>query len=142
MAEILGLAELERRLKKLPKEVAGKNLLGRALRKAANVIRDDARNRAPYDASIQDDVHIRDQIKVRRDPNPMRKGHNEIMYVKPFFTKKYPVFYWRFLEFGTSKMPATRFMTKAFENTKFEALDTFKIELGKIIKREAKKLNK
>ena len=63
--EILGLKELERRLKALPKEVAGKNLLGRALRKSANIIRDDARANAPVDTGI-----LRDSIKVRREPNP------------------------------------------------------------------------
>jgi HK97 gp10 family phage protein len=142
VVKIKGLKELEKRLKALPKNVAGSNLLGKALRKGANVIRDEAKATAPYDPTIEDGVHVRNQIKVRRDPNPKKKGHNEIMYVKPVYTKKYPVYYWRFLEFGTAKMPATRFMTKAFENKKFEALRVFMVSLDKLITKEARKLNK
>jgi HK97 gp10 family phage protein len=142
--EILGLKELERRLKALPKEISGKNLLGKALRKGANLMRDDAKNRVPFGKGEgnDDDVHIRDHIKVRRDPRPDMQGKNEIMYVKPFATKKFPVYYWRFLEFGTTKMPAIRFLTKAFESQKQDAVRAFQIDLGKSIVRETKKLQK
>jgi len=152
MAEVLGLKELERRLKALGTEVAGKNLLGKALRKGANIIRDQAKINAPYDPKPNEPkdkdgnrgeiTHIRDQIKVRRDPNPQLQGKNEIMYVKPFYTKKKNVAYWWFNEFGSAKTKATRFMTKAFESKKLSALEAFKIDLAKQIKREAKKLSK
>jgi len=142
MAEILGLKELERRLKALGKEVAGKNLLGKALRKGANIIRDEAKANSPYDPNIKDDIHIKDNIKVRRDPNPKKSGKSEIMYVKPFYTKKKNAWYWWLHEFGSVKTKGTRFMTKSFESKKNQALEAFQIDLGKQIEREAKKLSK
>jgi len=152
MAEILGLRELERRLKALGDEVAGKNLLGKALRKGANIIRDKAKENAPFDPNPNEKrdkngnrlelTHIRDQIKVRRDSNPKAKGKNEIMYIKPFYTNKKDVSYWWFHEFGSIKTKGTRFMTRAFEAKKQDALKAFQLDLGKQIEREAKKLNK
>lgn len=136
--KVHGLAELERKLKALGKEVGGKNLLGKALRKGANLIRDDAKAHAPFDPK-PDGIHVRDNIKVKRDPRPDLKGKSEIMYIKPFYTKKKNTWYWWLHEFGSAKTKGTKFMTKAFHRQKMAAIEAFKIYLAKQIKRAAKK---
>lgn len=138
--EVLGLKELDRKLRALAKET-DKNLLSPALRKAANVIRDQAKDNVPFDPK-PDGVHVRDQIKVRRDPNPQLSGSNEIMYVKPVATKKFPVYYWRHIEFGTVKMRGRRYMTNAYDSKKRQAVTEFMQSLGKAIIRETKKINR
>jgi|18_taG_2_1085343.scaffolds.fasta_scaffold00622_10 HK97 gp10 family phage protein len=135
--EILGLKELDRKIRQLTR-ATGKNFLSPALRKGANVIRDQAIENAPRDPT-PDDINIEDEIKVRRDPNPKLQGQNEIMYVKPF---KKNVFYWRFVELGTIKQPGQRFLTKAYDQKKMEAVRAFMENLSKAIIRETKKLSK
>ena len=137
--EIFGLKELDRKVRELTK-ATGKNFLSPALRKAANVIRDQAKELVPR--GNDDDLETYDMIKVRRDSNPMQKGENEIMYVKPFATKKFPVYYWRFVEFGTVKQTGQRFLTRAYDSKKKEAVVEFMKSLSTAIIRETKKLNK
>ena len=137
--QITGLKELDRKVRELT-EATGKNFLSPALRKAANVIRDKARDLAPR--GNDDEVKTYEQIKVRRDPDPMAKGANEIMYVKPFATKRFPVYYWRFVEFGTVKQPAQRFLTRAYDADKLKSVKVFKEALAKAVIRETKKLHK
>ncbi len=139
--QITGLKELDKKVRELT-AATGKNFLSPALRKAANVIRDQAKENAPYDSKIPDGIHIRDAIKVRRDTNPKQKGVNEIMYVKPFKSKKHPVFYWSKVEFGTVKQKGQRFMTKAYDSQKMHAVKVFMESLGKAIIRETKKLER
>ncbi|WP_323841566.1 MULTISPECIES: HK97-gp10 family putative phage morphogenesis protein [unclassified Moraxella] len=43
--------------------------------------------------------------------------------------------YWHFLEKGTAKMPATPFLRPAFDNNKDEAVERFKAQLAKNIKK-------
>lgn len=136
--QVLGLKQLDRKLRELAKST-DKNLLSPALRKAANVIRDQARQNAPRSFGGGGVKHVRDEIKVRRDPNPMIKGSNEIMYVKPFHKD---VFYWRFVEFGTVNQKGQRFMTKAYDSKKQEAVKQFMETLSKSIIRETKKINR
>lgn len=138
--QVLGLKELDRKIRELTAQTK-KNYLAPALRKAANVIRDQAQANAPVDPT-PDGVHIKDTIKVRRDPNPKQKGSNEIMYVKPFPTKKFPTYYWRFVEFGTVKQSAQRPLTRAYDTKKMEAVKQFMESLSTAIIRETKKLSK
>lgn len=135
--QVLGLKELDKAVRELTK-ATGKNLLSPALRKAANVIRDQAIENAPKD-STPDDTHVKDEIKVRRDPNPKLDGKNEIMYIKPF---KRNVWYWRMVELGTVKQKGQRFMTKAYDERKREAVKVFMEHLGKAVIRETKKLQR
>lgn len=51
-------------------------------------------------------------------------------------------YYWRFLEFGTSKMAARPFLRPAFESRKVEAAHMIKDALRKRIEAEALKLRK
>jgi HK97 gp10 family phage protein len=54
---------------------------------------------------------------------------------------QYP-YYWRFLEFGTSKMPARPFMRPAFEENKRRALDIIIRETKDGVEKEVRKMKK
>lgn len=161
MAEIEGLAEVVARLKALPAEIAGKNggPLRKALAAAARVIRDDARARAPY-AVDGVGAHMRDQIVMKRDPNPRATDNAAERYIVTvkYKAKRYAnnrrnrraglvghsfqnfgdFHYWRFVEFGTSKMAPRPFMRAAFEAQK-DALpaivrDQLQVAIAKIVR--------
>lgn len=163
--EIEGLAELVDRLKSLPAEIAGKGggPVRKALAKCARVIRDDARARAPYD---EDGIgkHLRDQIVMKRDPNPRaidNAAERYIVTVK-YKEKKYgntrknrrsgkigkkyvtygDFYYWKFLEFGTSKMAPHSFLRAAFEANKESLSGLFRDELAKSIEQAVRKMNR
>lgn len=141
--EIEGLKDLDRKIRELSK-LTDKNFLAPALRKAANVIRDKAIQNVPV-GEEPDGVHARDDIKVRRDPNPKRKGDNEIMYVRPFHKKKKDpksTYYWRFVEFGTVNQSGQRFLTRAYDSKKKEAVKVFMESLAKDIITTTKRLSK
>lgn len=140
---IEGLDQVIANLKALPAAIAGKNggPIRAALYQAAKVIRDDARARCPVDPDGVG-AHLRDQIILKRDPNPRaidNAAERYIVTVK-YKAKKYKAaravrgtksamdsstyqnfgdfYYWRFLEFGTSKMAPRPFLRPAFEANK------------------------
>lgn len=143
IVKIEGLEETTRNMLKFQKGF-NKNVMSFALRKGANVIRDQAKINVAYDPT-PDGVHIRDDIKVRRDPRPESQGMTEIMYIKPFGKKgnrkrgpakiKSTRQYWFVQEFKFGK----RFMTRAWESKKFEAhnviLNTLKKDVAKQVSR-------
>lgn len=152
--QVLGLKELDAKIRELTK-ITGKNYLAPSLRKAANVIKNQAIRNVAVDPN-PDGVHIRDDIKVRRDPNPKSQGKNEIMYVKPFSKKQKKsvkgkkgkqknnesTYYWRFVELGTVNQTGQRFLTRAYNTKKKVAVKEFIESLSKSIIRETKRLKK
>lgn len=163
MAEIQkieGLRELGERLKALPKEISGKSggPLLKALRKVAKVVQTRAKNRVRVKSGT-----LRDNIIVTRDRYAKQKGATEGVQVTVRYKakgykdnarnrrtgkvgstyKNYgPLFYAKFLEFGTSKMAAYPFLRPAFEQSKGEMGTIFRTELGAAIDTAVKKLNK
>lgn len=160
--KVEGLSELLANLEALPRELASKNggPLSKALRKAANLIRDDAEARAPSDTG-----NLRRQIRAMRSRNPREHGATELYMVGVRRTrmtakakKNAPrtkggkidrraagdAFYWRFIEFGAygGKVAAKPFLRPAFEARKEQALTTFKDELAAGIKAAVAKLDK
>lgn len=143
--EVQGLKELADALRALPKELASKSggPLAKGLRAAANVIKNEAKHRAPVlrnKTPYRKPGTVRDAIRVRRD-RIQAPGATETfeVYVKQAkggsrgtFSPDDP-FYWRFLEFGTKKMAARPFMRPAFEAKKDEALNTFETVLAAAI---------
>jgi len=125
-----GLAEIERKLKLLPERV-GQRAMRRALRKGANVIRDAAR----ANAKRIDDPETREQIwrnitvagggreRERQAGGVMmrvgvRGGARDMRKYGEFFGagRRNPggdTWYWRFVEFGTSRSRAQPFMRPA-----------------------------
>lgn len=157
---IEGLRELGERLKALPKEISGKSggPLLKALRKVAKVVQSRAKDRVRRKTGT-----LADNIIITRDRRAKDKGATEGVQVTVRYKatgykdnarnrrsgkvggtyKNYgPLFYAKFLEFGTSKMPAYPFMRPAFEQSKGEMGALFRTELGAAIDTAVKKLNK
>lgn len=139
-----GFAELAERLKQLGPRVA-KNALRRAVSSGAAVVRNDARSRAPVDTGeMKKDI----QIKREKDERGsfmakyavfVRSGKKSRMSGRARDVQK-DSFYWKFLEYGTSKMPAQPFMRPAFEARKEEALKVIGEKLDEGIQKAAREL--
>lgn len=122
--QVQGLKELQVAMRDLPRKLQ-RSTIQKALRAAALPMRDDARSRVPVNTGA-----VRRQIVVQR--SRLFTGKNGIFGVvlrvrainKRMRAKGVAdPFYWKFLEFGTSKMPAQPFMRPAFEGNKQRALD-------------------
>lgn len=158
--QILGLKELQARLEALPAELAGgnKSPLLVTLRRMASKIAKDAQSRVPVDTGT-----LRDNIIASRVPKKRRAAGEEAVEVTVRYKakgykdnarnrklgrvggdyKNYgPLFYAKFLEFGTSKMQARPFLTSAFEANKGGQPAQFTNELSRAIDEAVKKLAK
>ena len=146
MAEAMkveGLAELQFALNELPRRLARKSIQ-KALRAAALPIRDDARSRVPVSSGT-----VRRNIVVQRSRVFTGKDGKFGVLVRVRRMNKSArakgmsdPFYWRFLEFGTSKMPARPFLRPSFEGNKQAAVDTIAAQLREAIATAAKELNR
>lgn len=163
MAEIKhvdGLKELAHRLLALPDAIAGKNggPLLKTLRRMGAKIQKDAKSRvAVKTGTLRDNI-----IVVRKRKDKLRPGEEGVDVTVRFKAQKYkdnarnrklgrvggeyknngPLFYAKFLEFGTSRQTATPFLTPAFEAAKPTLGETFKTEMAKSIDEAVKKLAK
>lgn len=158
--DIPGLRELGERLKALPKEIAGKNggPLLKALRRMGTVIQKDAKSRvAVKTGTLRDNI-----IVVRKRKDKLRPGEEGVDVTVRFKATAYkdnarnrrlgrvggtyknagPLFYAKFLEFGTSRQPATPFLTPAFEAAKGTLPEMFRTALTKSIDEAVRKLAK
>jgi HK97 gp10 family phage protein len=144
---ILGIEQLVKNLLQFQKEFKG-NVMAKALRKGANVIRDQAKANVTFDAITPDDTHLRDDIKVRRDPRPQTQGMNEIMYVRPYGKRKKKGDkkakssnqYYHIQEFGSVHVKGQRFMSRAWESKKQIAFETIIFELNKDVTKQVARL--
>jgi HK97 gp10 family phage protein len=145
---LTGFKELAAALRELPQRVA-KNGLRSAVGAGAAVIRKEARVRAPKDTGeLAKDV----MIKRERDT----QGGNLFVARYSVFVlsgkksrlkgKKRDVqrdsFYWRFVEFGTSKMAARPFMRPAYEGQKEAAVTAIGEKLDQRIQATARELHR
>lgn len=154
--QITGLADLEKRLLDFPDKLA-RNVLRGAIRAGAVVIQKEARELVPvsekphylyskrtaimkrmghhYKASLIQPGSLKKGIKVKIAP---RKSRTQPVEYWVYVSKA--LWYWKFIEFGTSKMSAKPFMRPAFDKMKGEALERIREYLAKRIDREAAKL--
>jgi HK97 gp10 family phage protein len=131
-----GLDGLLKSLRELPKAMQGKALQA-AMRKGGNLIRDEARQRAPRASGFmaKQIVVRRANAKNRRKAGVGADGEYFTVGVRTGKKRKYAntkrnqrqrrvgkvyeesgwAHYWRFLEFGTKKMAAKPFLTPAGE---------------------------
>ncbi len=155
--KIDGLKELEKSLKELPEVLRGKPLRN-AVSAGAKVVLDEAKNRVP----IGDTGNLKKSLYRYRSRSQsgigketflvgVRKGkgtygdtrrNRRLGIVGKKYTTQGEAFYWRFLEFGTNKMPAKPFLRPAFESTKTRAVEVMKERLAKAIELQAKKVIK
>lgn len=129
LRHVEGLRELVRALEDLPRKVAT-NGLRKAVSTGAALVRDEAKSRAPVDTGeMRRDI----MIKRARTADGMiatyevfvRTGKKSRMAGRRRNVAR-DSYYWRFVEFGTSKMAARPFMRPAFEAKKVEAVDLIK----------------
>ena len=132
---ITGAKELERLLKKLPGKLAERELTS-AARAGANVIRKEARARAPRgsdpSAASQKFGSLRKNIRVTRVKKTSRSVEMAIHNGKAFWGG--------FLEWGTKNIAARPWMTPAFDTSAQPALTKVGERLGKGIEKVAKEL--
>lgn len=136
--KVSGLKELGKNLQALDKKVRNR-ISVKAMRAGGRIIRDSARAKAPV---LQESVPHRRKGTLKRSIVERTKvGKNgkttTIVAVRNLSGKQIAKFkgktgksgaknpndpfYWRFVEFGTSKMPAKPFMRPAFEQNKQRA---------------------
>lgn len=129
-------------------EAAGENTLRAAGFAGASVFRDEVVREAPKDTGF-----LSENVGVVRDKSQSDKAVVQTYLVKilkikqKYANTKYNVrkrkvgktytttnaFYWRFFEFGTSKMPAKPFLRPSFEAKKGEAMQAMKNKLAEKI---------
>lgn len=157
--QIQGLDEVLRKMRALGPGLAAKGART-AMRKAANVVRDAAKAGAAKLDRPETPNRIADNIAVQFSAKTLKTTGDVMMRVgvrggakqysntrenrgKGRVGKEYATggstFYWRFLEFGTSKMPARPFMRPALQENVGKATDVAVVELNKAIDRLAKK---
>lgn len=155
MAEIVtvkveGLAEIDKKLRLLPERL-GNNALKRALRKGANVIRDQAR----ANAKAIDDPQTREQIAkniavASGSKARAREAGGLLMRIgvqggaRPLSadpgTPGGNTTHWRFVEFGTSVARAQPFMRPAMANGAERAMQVTADAMNTEIDKELAKL--
>lgn len=136
--KVSGLKELAKRMQDLDKKVRNR-ISAKAMRAGGRIVRDTARAKAPV---LQESVPHRRKGTLKRsivERTKVGKNGKTTTYiaVKNLSGKQIAKFkgksgksgaknpsdpyYWRFVEFGTSKMPAKPFMRPAFEQSKNQA---------------------
>lgn len=139
--EVQGLNELRQRLKALPAKLQGPPARN-ALHAGAKVIKDTAKgttawtddsgflrqhivqfsakkSETPYDAEVRVGV-LKRRRKGKRTKAQIKALVRRNRRQKKDFVTPY---YWKYLEFGTSRMGAKPFMRPAFESSKQSAVD-------------------
>jgi HK97 gp10 family phage protein len=148
---VTGLKELQEALKQLPVNI-GKNVLRGATRAGAAVIRVEAKNKAPVYTGPMAKGHpppgTLKRSVYQKQIRELSSAVQQTFYVgvrigkdrKDNKGRSLDAYYWRFVEFGTAKMPARPFMRPAFEAKKMEALYAIKNYMAERIPREVEKL--
>jgi HK97 gp10 family phage protein len=163
--QIAGLRELLQGLSDLPFEL-GKGAIYSALGGAGAVVRKEAQALVPQlsgtDPAVLRGVRKPGTLKraIRVSRSKINRGKNGlwevIVRVKPLKRKQVSKFksstglrsvdnpddpyYWWWVEFGTSKMPARPFLRPAFENTKDAQLQAMRVRLKAGLERAARKI--
>ena len=157
---IEGLDEVQEKLKRLGNPRLMKNAARRSMRKAMAIVRDSARANAKAldDPQTAEKIWKNIAIAAGKTRNPsevvMRVGvrggaripytNNDANRRSGRIGKSYQlegkVFYWRFLEFGTSRQPATPFMRPALQNNIQAVTNSFAENFNKEIDKELAKL--
>lgn len=137
-----GLDDLLEELQDLPRELSSKNggIVRRALYQGAKIVREEATRRAPKQSG-----NLAKNIIMVRDRQPQRANANERYLVgvrggarkklirqrskdkltgRTTYVEQGNAFYWRYVEFGTNKMPARPFLRPAMAARSQEALNT------------------
>ena len=152
--------EVQEKLKRLGDKRLSKRISRKAARQAMNIVRDAARNAAKAidDPSTPEKIHKEivvqggksrnsNEIKMRvgvrggaRVPYTSNDDNRRAGRIGKSYQMEGKVFYWRFIEFGTSRMPATPFMRPALQNNIQAVTNSFAENFNKEIDKELAKL--
>lgn len=136
--KVEGLAQIHKALSELGRKVSNK-IAVKAMREGGKIVREQARQNAPV--LSQSTPHRRAgtlKKAIKSSTKVLKNGKiGTVIRVKELTAKQIETFkvrsgkkgalnpkdpyYWRFLEFGTSKMPARPYLRPAFEQTKEKA---------------------
>lgn len=139
--QVHGLRELQASIKRFESKVE-RRLLTRALMDAASIHVKEAKQRAPVDTG-----ELARNIRARPDKPEGNEEAHVIVGVRKLTKKQLAKarekregasdpFYWRFVEFGTSKMRARPFLRPAFENTVSKMIARFTESLRDRLRKE------
>jgi HK97 gp10 family phage protein len=131
--EISGLKELADKMRAMGPDIA-RNALRAGVGEAARALRDEAKQTNPDDTGRTDRALYAKLIKEQSS------DHQATYYVGARSGKRErkrdrDAWYWRFVEFGTVKMPARPFLRPAFEKLKMQAVDLIAARIAARIKR-------
>lgn len=137
-----GLKELQDDLLQLPDKIGGQ-VLQRSLSSAALPIMNEARDRVPlahqayklYGGGMADPGWLKSRI-VRKKVRQSNNSAEVIVTIKD----QRQAYFWRFIEFGTSKLVARPFLRPAFEAKSHEAVDRFAQSLADAIDQARRRL--
>lgn len=149
--KIEGMAGVRKALRALPKEIRNRELQ-KSLRPGARIIQDAAKAMAPrgegffrklrgkpwahYRGTLANNIAIRaEKKKYKLDAAKLRIG---VLHDNK--NADIGAWYWRFVEFGTSKMAARPFLVPAFELTKYAANKAIQRALLKGVERQANRV--
>lgn len=133
--DIQGLQELETNLLKLPEDLARRGL-GRAARDAMKLLQLAIAFNAPkLTGKLQRGIQMRSKFIG----DGVQGGTIVVSIGLRLSPKEESVFYGKFLEFGTVKMPAKPFMKPEFDAHAQEVLANFGKELGEEIEKVARR---
>lgn len=133
-----GLSQIHKALSELGRKVSNK-IAVKAMREGGKIVREQARQNAPVlsqstphrragtlkkaiksSTKVLKNGKIGTVIRVKALTAKQREAFKAKNASSGAYNPKDP-FYWRFVEFGTSKMPAKPFMRPAFEQSKEKA---------------------
>ena len=154
--QVQGLDQLVKALRELPQRVA-RNGLRAAVYAGAKVIRDEAKLQAPVATGDLGPNQpppgtLKRSVIMKQIPE-LSGAQKQTFFVTVRQGKKYrkqgkkgnlsqDAWYWRFVEFGTVKMPARPFLRPAFDMKKHEAVTAIKTRLAQRIEQAAQELKK
>jgi HK97 gp10 family phage protein len=129
--EVLGLQELEQKLREFGPRLA-KNGLRAAVAAGARVVANEAKRNAPVDTgTLKRAVYLK---QIREESNASQQTFFVgVRHGKGEKKKNRDGFYFPFVEFGTEKMAARPFVRPAFEATKEQAAEAIKAKLAERI---------
>lgn len=151
--KIHGLKDVQKALRALPKEIR-KREVQKALRPGAKVIQAMAKQLAPTGEGFLKNVNskawlhfkgtLANSIVIRAEKKRflLDTAKLRIGVLSSSRDINIGAYYWRFVEFGTSKMKAQPFLTPAFERTKYAANELIKKALLKGVQRQARRVKK